>query len=1231
MLTVRDVFAPERSIDRKIEKVIDYAAKEEDRLDREIAEYEVTASVERGLRRFLEAFDAGTRGGDVAEVGVWVSGFYGSGKSSFTKYLGFALDARRTLHGRPFVERLAERVLDPTLQALLRTVAKRAKTAVFMMDLGTDAVAHDATGTVSSELYWKVLRDLGYSRETKVADLEIRLEREGRLDDFRKAHDARYPNRDTWDDIHDDGRLAVMRASELVPAFYPEEFPRPEVFQKLVYRLAESERDVAARLIELVRRRTGCDNVVFFIDEVGQYVAPRRELILNLDGLARNLKELGKGRVWLVATAQQTLTEISERAAFNSPELFKLKDRFPIAIELEATDIREITARRLLAKKPAAEADLARRFAEAGALLEMNTRLAGWPEGRQTLDADVFAKLYPFLPDRFDLVLSLIRALARRTGGTGLRSAISLVQDLLVDASRTLRKGVDPIAKRPIGRLVAADDLFDTLRGDLAREHPQAVEGVDRVAKHPDFRDDPVALRAAKAVAVLQPLENRPRTAENVAALLHPEVGAPGQAEAVRAALQRLVDARAFGLVELRDDAGAGDGGGFLFLSNDVQPLQKLRDDYVPTVKEVEAVRAKILGGLFDPIPQARVEGVRLVNARVVRGPTVVAGEGGEVTFSLEEAEPGGLEARVAALKSESQSREGRELAKHALWVYTRPVEVEELLAHVVRSEHIQEARGRKGPDRDAAASPDVSRYLRSEERRAERARDAVKQRYAHALFEGWLVFRGDTRAVRELGDTALLGATAFLDTVAARVFSQFALVKRNANPDVAQRFLEADRLANISKERDPLGLVQTRAGRTAVDKSNAALAEALRAFRELVKAAGAGRVQGAALLDHFHGPPYGWSKDTTRYLFAALLVAGEIELHTGDGVLRTAGPKAADAMRNTQNFARVGVAPRGEPVPIEALDRASQRLEAMFAVEVLPLEDQISRAVRAHFPGVMERVGSLPDRLRLLDLPGEERARRLLQTCASLLEEDAGGAASLLGAVDTAVPNDKKWADAVVKALDAHGEADLRAARDALARVGELAALFPAAHGLARSPAVATLADVLASGSFQDRIADLRGALRRLGDEAADVYRAELERHRADVASAREASALPWERLTDADRAEVAALFAALDAPEAPADALAELQRLFTRRLHAASLAASLDAVARRYREPAAAVTERPVESPDGEAVELPLADFAPAGALRSAAELDQWLAELRARLLPRIARHPVRLCPPR
>jgi hypothetical protein len=89
-----------------------------------------------------------------------------------------------------------------------------------------------------------------------------------------------------------------------------------------------------------------------YIDEVGQYVSSRPNLILNLDGLAKNLKSIGAGKVWIMGTAQQTLTEDDPRASLNSPELYKLKDRFPIQIDLESSDIREICYRRLLGKSP---------------------------------------------------------------------------------------------------------------------------------------------------------------------------------------------------------------------------------------------------------------------------------------------------------------------------------------------------------------------------------------------------------------------------------------------------------------------------------------------------------------------------------------------------------------------------------------------------------------------------------------------------------------------------------------------------------------------------------------------------------------------------------------------------------------------------------------------------------------------------------------------------------------
>jgi hypothetical protein len=1232
MHLIREAFTQTRPLDRRIEKVIDYAATDEERLDQEIAEYEVTPSVEAGIRRFVELYDEGVRLETVADIGIWVSGFYGSGKSSLTKYLGFSLDARRTIRGVPFVDRLADRIPDPSLRLLLKNTAKRHRTAVFMLDLATDQMAESASETVSNVLYWNVLRELGYSKEKKVANLEMRLERDKQLDAFRAAYGQRYPGKEPWDVIHNDPMLAVTRASTLVPTFYPDDFKDPRDFASLQYEPIEDVREVAARVVGLIRERRACDSIVFFVDEVGQYVGPRRELILNFDGLVKAFKEIGKGKVWLVATAQQTLTEISEKASLNSAELFKLKDRLPHAIQLEATDIREITARRLLQKNPEGEAELKRRFKASAEILSLHSHLVDWPGGSATLDADTFARLYPFLPARFDLVLDLIHALARRTGGTGLRSAIRIVQDLLVDANRTLPQGTAPLADRPLGRLATVEDVYDTLRRDIGKEFPQAVEGVDRIMKHASFKGDALAIRVAKAVAALQPLENRPRTARNIAALLYGEVGVPGQAEAVEETLNRLVDTQEFGLVELRAEVGATGGVGFLFLSDEVQPLQKKRDAYIPAQADLNGVRLDVLKLIFDPVPETRLEGVKVVQAGVRLGRSVVAGESNDVLFRLEEMEADAVAARLSAIETDSQNRE--DYANVVTWVFAKPVDVDERLVDICRSGFIQVEGGRTR-DREKAVAADVSRYLRAEERRAERDRDAAKKSYDKALFKGSLVFRGMTRPAEELGTSVLAAATSFLAEAAQKVFCDFALVKKNLPSDTAAKFLGVERLDRMTKDRDPLGLVQTKAGRTSIDTGHPALGEALRAFRDKNTEAGSGRVQGSALLDLFNKPPYGWSKDTTRYLFAALLTAGEVEVHTGDSVIRTPGPKAVEAFKNTQSFGRVGLAQRGQPPPIEALDRASRRLEEMFAVEVLPLEDQVSRAVRTHFPGVLERTGSLPDRLRLLRLPGEERARSFLATCAILLKEDAAGATSLLGGTQCSLPEDVKWADGLTRALDAGGEKEIAEARRAIERARELATLFPTAEELGRHESLGTMDEVLSSESFHERLADLREAHRELSAHANSMLTTAQARLVSAVESARaRLEARPsWRRIPEETRQEsVDALLRALELPRAE-DCFAPLQYVWTLLLNlpalelelataADELAKALDAQESEDEPEVVVVVDRP------RAVEaIPFTHLLPQAPLASAQDVEAWIEVLRSRLLERVQLGPIEL----
>ena len=140
-MSIRKLFDPSKDIYRNIEKVITYGAAQEDRLRSEISEYVVTDSIEEQFRKLLDRMQLAMESGGENEIGVWVSGFYGSGKSSFTKYLGLAFDSQRTIDGTPFIKHLQDRLHKPQTKALLGTVAQRFPAAVVLLDLASEMLA----------------------------------------------------------------------------------------------------------------------------------------------------------------------------------------------------------------------------------------------------------------------------------------------------------------------------------------------------------------------------------------------------------------------------------------------------------------------------------------------------------------------------------------------------------------------------------------------------------------------------------------------------------------------------------------------------------------------------------------------------------------------------------------------------------------------------------------------------------------------------------------------------------------------------------------------------------------------------------------------------------------------------------------------------------------------------------------------------------------------------------
>lgn len=142
----------------------------------------------------------------------------------------------------------------------------------------------------------------------------------------------------------------------------------------------------------------------------------------------------------------------------------------------------------------------------------------------------------PFLPAHFDILPHLLGALARSTGGIGLRSAIKVIQDILIDAEG----GKTPVAHQPVGWLATTVTLYDALEKNIQRVFPN-IHKPATTACRIRFADSPVHQQVAKTVAILQILGNLPITRQNIASLMHDNVEAPSRAEAVSQTIEALI------------------------------------------------------------------------------------------------------------------------------------------------------------------------------------------------------------------------------------------------------------------------------------------------------------------------------------------------------------------------------------------------------------------------------------------------------------------------------------------------------------------------------------------------------------------------------------------------------------------------------------------------------------------------------------------------------------------
>lgn len=998
-MEIKNLFDTNKDIYRTIEKVITYGASQQARLKAEISEYVVTESIEEQFEKLLGKMQAAMEAGGENEVGVWVSGFYGSGKSSFTKYLGLAFDENVTIDGIAFIQHLQDRLKKSTTRALLNTIARRFPAAVLMLDLASEQVAGSTMEEVSTVLYYKVLQWAGYSRNLKVAAFERKLKKEDRYNEFLDLFKT-YTDGQAWVNYRNDDLVVDSLIPEIAHQIYPSLFKTPASFSTETSEVIRFENDRVEEMLEIAREATGKEHIIFIIDEVGQYVGSRKNLILNLDGLAKNLKNIGNGKVWIIGTAQQTLTEDDPNASLNSPELYKLKDRFPIQIDLEANDIKEICYSRLLGKSPAGENELGELFDKHGQMLRHNTKLVDARVYGADFDRKTFIDLYPFLPAHFDILLHLLGALAKSTGGIGLRSAIKVIQDILVEGtdSRT------PVADQPVGWLATTVTIYDTLEKDIRRAFPSYHQSVGKVVNN-RFHDSIIHQDIAKTVCVLQILGNLPVSAENVAGLMHSGISDVSCLDQVKVAVEDLINDP---IVPFGEQDGQ-----LCFFSEKLNDIEQERATVPLRPVELRRIQNEALKEIFSPLPSTQLAGSLSVQtglkALSSSGlPVSIAGDRNTIQTFIEIVDPKAYDTTKIRLTDESRHNS----AKHHIFLVGQSTpEMEEQINQIYRSREIV-SKYRSEPDQE------VKEYCNGQADRANRLMMDLERLIKRSLLQGSFIFKGEVSAVESIHPELIEACRRHLSGVAEQVFDRYAEAPYRGGTDLAEKFLRLGNLTGVTSQTDPLGLVQTQGGRPSINTDH----KAVTSIRDMIERQGA--IEGKRLTEIFTGPPFGWSQDTLRYLVAAMLVAGEIKLKVAGREVTVKGQHAIDALKTNNTFKSVGISLRDERPSMEILAKAAERLTELSGDMVVPLEDDISKAAIKLFPQLQHAYGPLAEKLKSLDLSGSDRLLSLSQEIKDVLFTDASDAPQRLGGEESQLYANLKWASELKQALD-HGLED--------------------------------------------------------------------------------------------------------------------------------------------------------------------------------------------------------------
>lgn len=519
-----------KDIARDIQGVVTIGNEEETRKKQELEEYVCTKEVLRNFREFFSAYRKSVSQ-PTENIGVWITGFFGSGKSHFLKILGYLL-SNEEVAGKYAIEYFDEKISDETLKADMSLSANQNNLVVlFNIDAKASVNSKNKNASIMETMLGAFNEKLGYFGSLPwLAEFERNLDNDGLYESFKKRFNELTGKE--WVDSRRVSLLFTDQITQVLSELKNISLDSAKSYIKDAQNNFHLSIEEFSHIISEYIAKTG-RRVVFLIDEVGQFIGTRGELMLGLQTVEEELGKACKGKAWIAVTSQQEIKDLVEGANKNAQMDFsKIQGRFATRLMMSSSNADEVIKKRLLDKTDDSRNVLGTLYEENKDRLNNLLIFPQKPKWTGYDNENQFIDCYPFVNYQFELLQLTFTSI--RESGMSEGKHISSGERSLMNA---FQKSAVAIKDQGLGELVPFNAFYETIEEFMDHDIKKIFNSAERRLNNPFDID------VLKVLFMLKNVKDMEPTLERISSLMVSNINEDKKAlkDRIKESLDRLI------------------------------------------------------------------------------------------------------------------------------------------------------------------------------------------------------------------------------------------------------------------------------------------------------------------------------------------------------------------------------------------------------------------------------------------------------------------------------------------------------------------------------------------------------------------------------------------------------------------------------------------------------------------------------------------------------------------